>query len=103
MSIRYWRRIRLAPGLRLNLSRGDVSASLGHRGLWYTVSRGGRRRVTVGLPGTGLFFTRVSRVSPSLPVIPLRRILHWLLVMMVIYIVLALLAIGIVGLLSMRR
>jgi hypothetical protein len=50
---RFHRRIRLLPGVQLNLNRSGVGASVGRRALWLTY---GRRRVgaTVGLPGSGL-------------------------------------------------
>ena len=46
----------------LNLSKGGVSASLRGRGMWYTVSRGGRMRTTIGIPRTGVYLTKVSRL-----------------------------------------
>lgn len=58
MGLRFFRRVNLIPGLRLNFSRSGISASLGHRGFWYTIGRR-NRRVTLGLPGTGLFYTQV--------------------------------------------
>lgn len=57
MGWRFFRRLRIAPGLWLNLSRGGVSLSAGVRGLRATVGRD-RNRLTVGLPGTGLSFTK---------------------------------------------
>ena len=56
MSFRFWRRIRLAPGVTLNLSKSTASLSFGPRGAKYTISPRGNR-VTAGLPGTGLFYT----------------------------------------------
>jgi tetratricopeptide (TPR) repeat protein len=56
MSFRFWRRIRIAPGVTLNLSKSTASLSFGPRGAKYTVSPRGNR-VTTGLPGTGLFYT----------------------------------------------
>ncbi len=56
MAFRFWRRIRLAPGVTLNLSKSTASLSLGPRGAKYTVSPRGSR-ATFGLPGTGLFYT----------------------------------------------
>lgn len=56
MSFRFWRRIRLAPGVTLNLSKSTASLSLGPRGAKYTISPRGNR-ATVGIPGTGLFYT----------------------------------------------
>jgi Protein of unknown function (DUF4236) len=57
MTLRFQRRVSLIPWLLLNASRGGVSLSIGHRGAWYTIGPHGRRRVTLGLPGTGLFWT----------------------------------------------
>src|SRR6185312_15414215 len=51
-----WRRVRIAPGLTLNLSKSGPSFSLGMRGAHVTVGRRGMTR-TVGLPGTGLYYT----------------------------------------------
>jgi hypothetical protein len=51
------RSIRLAPGVRLNLSKSGVSTSIGPRGA--TLNVGGKRgpRATVGVPGTGVSYT----------------------------------------------
>ncbi|TVS08967.1 MAG: DUF4236 domain-containing protein, partial [Gammaproteobacteria bacterium] len=49
MSFRFWRRIRIAPGVTLNLSKSTASLSFGPRGAKYTVSPRGNR-VTAGLP-----------------------------------------------------
>lgn len=63
----YWnffRRIRLAPHLWLNLSKGGVSVSAGVRGLRATVGPRGKR-LTAGLPGTGLSVTHVEPATPK--------------------------------------
>jgi hypothetical protein len=51
-----FRRVRLAPGLTLNLTTRGASLSAGVRGAHVTVGRTGIRR-TVGIPGTGVFYT----------------------------------------------
>ena len=56
--IRFFKRIRILPGLRLNVSRSGVSASVGGRGAWITLRRGRKPRVTVGAPGTGFSMTQ---------------------------------------------
>ena len=56
MSMRFWRRVRVAPGVTMNLSKRGGSLSFGPRGAKYTVGTSGRRG-TVSLPGTGLFYT----------------------------------------------
>ena len=75
MSFRFWRRIRLAPGVTLNLSKSAASLSLGPRGAKYTISPRGNR-ATVDLPGSGLFYTvhdreRTGRAAPA-PKVPQR-------------------------------
>ncbi len=56
MGFRFWKRIRLAPGVTLNLSKSGGSLSFGPRGAKFTVGSRGKR-ATVGIPGTGLFYT----------------------------------------------
>ena len=60
--LRFWRRVKIAPGLTLNVSKSGPSLSLGPRGAKYTVGPRGRR-TTVGLPGTGLHYTSTSSGS----------------------------------------
>ena len=59
---RLFRRMRLAPGVSLNLSGSGPSLSLGVRGAHVTLGRRGVRR-TVGIPGTGLFYTSSARLA----------------------------------------
>lgn len=54
MALRFRRRIRLAPGLRLNLSKSGLSLSAGPRGLSTTFGMRGTY-LNTGLPGTGLY------------------------------------------------
>ena len=62
--LRFWRRVRVAPGVTVNLGkRGVSSVSVGVRGAHYTVGRNGKRRMTVGVPGTGLFYTQQKQAS----------------------------------------
>jgi hypothetical protein len=64
MPLRFWRRIRLATGVTLNLSKSTASLSLGPRGAKYTISPHGNR-ATAGLTGTGLFYTVHDRKRAS--------------------------------------
>lgn len=66
MGFRFYRRIRVLPGLRLNLSKTGISTSIGRRGAWLTFSRKGTR-ATVGLPGTGLSYTTTSKTHHDAP------------------------------------
>ena len=56
MAFRFWRRVKIAPGVTLNLSKSGGSLSFGPRGAKVTVGPRGSR-ATVGVPGTGLFYT----------------------------------------------
>jgi hypothetical protein len=53
---RFFRRVHIAPGLTVNLAKTGPSLSLGARGAHVTLSRTGIRN-TVGLPGSGCFYT----------------------------------------------
>ena len=53
MALRFQRRIKIAPGLRLNISKGGVSVSAGPRGASVTAGKRGLF-ANAGLPGTGL-------------------------------------------------
>lgn len=56
MAFRFFRRIRIAPGVTLNLTKSGGSLSFGPRGMKFTVGPRGKR-ATFGIPGTGLFYT----------------------------------------------
>ena len=64
MALRFQRRIRVAPGILLNLNKRSLSASFGRRGSHITVGSKGTR-TTVGLPGTGLYYTILQRGRPG--------------------------------------
>jgi len=59
MAFRFFRRMKIAPGVTLNFSKSGISTSFGVRGAKVTVGPRGVRR-TVGLPGTGLFYTETG-------------------------------------------
>ena len=56
MGWRLFRRFKVLPGVTVNLSRSGPSLSLGPRGIKRTISKRGLR-TTVGLPGTGIFYS----------------------------------------------
>ena len=55
MGFRFRRSMKLAPGVRLNLSTTGVSATLGRRGASVSVGRSGTY-ANLGVPGTGLSY-----------------------------------------------
>jgi hypothetical protein len=56
MGFRFFRRIRILPGISVILSRSGVSTSIGMKGTHITVGHG-KVRETVGIPGTGISYT----------------------------------------------
>ncbi|WP_262176594.1 DUF4236 domain-containing protein [Saccharococcus sp. Marseille-Q5394] len=56
MGFRFQKRIKIAPGVRLNVSKSGVSTSIGRRGASVTVGKRGVR-ANVGIPGTGLSYS----------------------------------------------
>lgn len=60
MGLRFQKRLRVSPGIRLNASMGGVSTSIGTRGAWLTFGRRGIRS-TVGIPSTGISYSTVLR------------------------------------------
>lgn len=57
---RFRQRIKLLPGVWLNLSKSGVSTSVGTKGLTVNL-KGDKTRTTVSAPGTGLSYTRTDR------------------------------------------
>ena len=55
MSFRFRRRIKLLPGVHLNISRSGISTSLGVRGASMTFGKRGTF-VNAGIPGTGISY-----------------------------------------------
>lgn len=64
MGMRFRRRIRLAPGVHLNLSGSGVSLSAGPRGASVTLGKNGLYR-NLGIPGTGLYSREKIGVDTS--------------------------------------
>lgn len=69
MGFRFRKSVRILPGVRLNISKGGVSTTIGRRGATINLGKRGVRG-TVGLPGTGLFYSEMlARKSPRRGVI----------------------------------
>jgi hypothetical protein len=61
MPLRFFRRVRIAHGVSVNLSKSGASVSVGPKGAKVTVGPKGVRK-TVGLPATGVYYTTTSRL-----------------------------------------
>ena len=77
MPFRFQRRIRIAPGVRLNLSKSGIGGSIGRTGLRLGVDANRRKYLSIGWPGTGLSY----RAFWSIPLKPeTLRIIAYILV-----------------------
>jgi hypothetical protein len=56
MGLRFRRSLRIAPGVKVNLTKTGLGLTLGPRGAHYSVHSSGRRTRSVGRPGTGLYY-----------------------------------------------
>ncbi|MBA1195220.1 DUF4236 domain-containing protein [Pseudomonas entomophila] len=61
MALRFRKSFKIAPGVRINLSKSGVSTSVGGKGFTTNLSKRGTR-VTAGIPGSGL---SASKLYPS--------------------------------------
>lgn len=60
MGLRFRKSIKLAPGIRVNLSSKSAGLSIGGKGLRYSVNTRGRKTTTIGIPGTGISYSTSS-------------------------------------------
>ncbi|WP_170990104.1 DUF4236 domain-containing protein [Aquamicrobium sp. LC103] len=54
MAFKFRRTLKIAPGVRLNVTHRGASARIGPKGLGYTVNANGRKHVSAGIPGSGI-------------------------------------------------
>ena len=67
MSLRFRRRIKIIPGVHLNISRSGISTSVGVRGASLTLGKQGTY-LNTGIPGTGVSWRgRISEPNASRP------------------------------------
>lgn len=62
MGIRFRKRIKILPGVHINLSRSGISTSLGVRGASITKGHG-QIRTNLGIPGSGISHNTVTADS----------------------------------------
>ncbi len=58
MGLQFRKRIKICKGVNLNLSKTGVGISVGTKGARYSMHSSGRKTATVGIPGTGLYYTK---------------------------------------------
>ena len=63
MGLNFRKSISLGKGLKLNLSKSGPSVSFGKSGLRQSINLKGQARTTVGIPGTGIYYTKTNNVK----------------------------------------
>ena len=63
MGLNFRKSISLGKGLKLNLSKSGPSVSFGKSGFRQSINLKGQARTTVGIPGTGVYYTKTSNVK----------------------------------------
>ncbi len=58
MGLRVRKSIQICKGVRLNLGTSGASVSFGTKGLRHTIHTSGRRTTSVGIPGTGISYSK---------------------------------------------
>ncbi len=64
MGLRFYRRIKILPGVTLNVGKTGITTTIGGSGAHVTYGHG-KTRTTVGLPGTGISYSSTSGTSPG--------------------------------------
>lgn len=65
MGFRFRKSVKIAPGVRLNIGKKSVGISAGVKGARVSVNSNGRKTTTVGLPGTGLSYSKTEKIGGS--------------------------------------
>lgn len=65
MGFRFRKSVKIAPGVRLNIGKKSVGISAGVKGARVSVNSSGRKTTTVGLPGTGLSYSKTEKIGGS--------------------------------------
>jgi hypothetical protein len=63
MGFLFRKRLKILPGIWLNLSKRGISTSIGGKGLTVNL-KDGKTRTTVGIPGSGLSYRSTSTNTP---------------------------------------
>lgn len=63
MGWRFHKSKKIAPGVRINFNKKSFSVTLGDKGIHRTISSNGKTTHSIGIPGTGLYYTSTSTNS----------------------------------------
>lgn len=73
MAYRYRKSIRIAKGVKVNLTKTGVGMTVGGRGAHYSVHSSGRHTASVGIPGTGLSYVSSHKTSTKTAAHPIAQ------------------------------
>lgn len=62
---RFRRSMKIMPGVKVNFNKNSVGVTFGGKGAHYTINSSGRKTASVGIPGTGLYYTESTGGSNS--------------------------------------
>ena len=63
MGLRFRKSFKIAPGVKININKKSTGVTFGGKGAHYTVNSKGKRTTSVGVPGTGIYYTSSSGKS----------------------------------------
>lgn len=65
MGFKFRKSIKIAPGVKLNINKNSIGISAGTRGARFSVNSKGRATTTVGIPGSGISYSRSTNLGGS--------------------------------------
>ena len=60
MGFKFRKSFKIAPGVKLNLNKKSAGITFGGKGAHFTMNTKGKNTTSVGVPGTGLYYTSTS-------------------------------------------
>lgn len=93
MGLRFYRRVRIFPGLSINIGKKGLSTSIGTKGARVTMGKNGTR-YTVGIPGTGLSYseysprkTKQKKTNCNSPATTMQQVPKWSVVVFILVLI----------------
>lgn len=65
MGFKFRKSIKIAPGVKLNINKKSVGISAGTRGARVSVNSKGRATTTVGIPGSGISYSKTTNLGDN--------------------------------------
>lgn len=60
MGFRFRKSFKIAPGIKVNFNKKSTGVTFGGKGFHYTVNSKGKKTASVGIPGSGLYYSSTS-------------------------------------------